>query len=195
MALIMGLECLLFSIFTGRNFHSTETGLQQLQHPVRLSASPFFSWFSISNTLSLFPLLEFLKFAIAPSRKMKHNKTSLPSSTTKHLLRCHRNQGTLPLPASVLFAQMYHVLLGLYTIYSGVITTFDSTPAGLLWVYYTNPGAVYRLGDSCCFVASLMPTMPPFRDKPTAPSRTPLLSKPFLPRTIRRQHTLQLPGL
>lgn len=43
-------------------------------------------------------------------------------------------------PLAALRAQIFHVIVGMYTIYSGVITTADSIPAGLLWVYYTNPG-------------------------------------------------------
>lgn len=36
--------------------------------------------------------------------------------------------------------------IGLYTLYGGILLTYDSIPAGCSWIYYTNPG---RSGLTC----------------------------------------------
>lgn len=45
--------------------------------------------------------------------------------------------------------QAYFILLGLYTLYGGIILPYEDIPAGFRWVYYTNPGR-WPLLTSCC---------------------------------------------
>lgn len=53
---------------------------------------------------------------------------------------CGAHRASIGIP--VHFWQIYFLLAGLHTVFSGVMTTFDSVPEGFLWVYYTNPGSV-----------------------------------------------------
>lgn len=45
------------------------------------------------------------------------------------------------------------MFIGLYTLYGGILLTYDNIPAGFRWIYYTNPGQLFTAHhiDVACF--------------------------------------------
>lgn len=58
-----------------------------------------------------------------------------------------------------LFKQPYFMFIGLYTLYGGILLTYDNIPAWFRWIYYTNPGRLVSMHTQYFCEITILPTV------------------------------------